>query len=95
MLVLWPFFCVAAGGAISGFSPTNGAPGTVVTVTGSGFTGATGVRFGAKAAKSFTVVSDTEITAVSPAHAAGTVGIRVTTPGGVSPAVAADRYTYT
>jgi hypothetical protein len=83
--------------AIGAVSPTSGPStgGTTVTITGSGFTGATGVRFGAKAAKSFTVVSDTEITAVSPAHAAGTVGIRVTTPGGVSPAVAADRYTYT
>jgi hypothetical protein len=85
------------GLAIGAVSPPSGPStgGTTVTITGSGFTGATGVRFGAKAAKSFTVVSDTEITAVSPTHAAGTVGVRVTTPGGVSPAVPADQYTYT
>ena len=35
--------------------------GTIVTLTGHGFTGANGVRFGATAAANFTVVSDTEI----------------------------------
>jgi hypothetical protein len=59
--------------AISGFTPTTGAAagGTSVTISGAGFTGATGVSFGTsssgsggKAAASFTVNSDTSITAV-------------------------------
>lgn len=66
---------------VNSFSPTSGPVGTVVTVTGSGFTGATSVSFGAFAATSFTVDSDTQITAVVPsgfAHAP----IKVTTPSG-------------
>ncbi len=39
-----------------------------MTVTGSGFTGATKVAFGGVTATSFNVVSDTQITAVSPAQ---------------------------
>ncbi|RJT91631.1 hypothetical protein D6T64_01480 [Cryobacterium melibiosiphilum] len=41
--------------------------GTTVTITGSCFTGATDVLFGGVSATSFTVVSDTQITAVAPA----------------------------
>jgi hypothetical protein len=51
------------------------------------------VVFGAIAATSFTVVSDTEITAVSPAQT-GSHNIIVTTPYGISPFVAADVFTY-
>lgn len=66
---------------VTGFSPASGAPGTVVTITGSGFTGATGVRIGGLAAASFTVVNDTQVTAtVASGAILGTV--RVTTPGG-------------
>ncbi|MCA9826546.1 MAG: IPT/TIG domain-containing protein, partial [Dehalococcoidia bacterium] len=84
------------GPNITGVSPTGGptAGGTVVTITGSGFTGVTGVSFGAIAATSFTFVSDTSITATSPAQALGTVHIRVSAPGGTSPEVNADRFTY-
>jgi hypothetical protein len=82
--------------AVTGVSPTSGptAGGTTVTITGTGFTGATKVVFGAVAATSYSVVGDTEITAVSPAQAAGTNNIYVTAPGGTSPPVAADDYTY-
>lgn len=61
----------AAGAAptISSFTPAKGALGTVVTVTGSGFTGAASVKFGGVAAK-FTVVSDTLIHATVPTLAA-------------------------
>jgi hypothetical protein len=52
------------------------------------------VNFGGSGA-SFSVDSDTQITAVSPAHAAGTVDITVTTLGGTSAASAADEFTYT
>jgi histidinol dehydrogenase len=47
------------------------------------------------AATSFTVVSSTEITAVSPAQAAGAHNIYVTTPAGTSTAVSGDVFTYT
>jgi hypothetical protein len=58
--------------------------GTAVTITGTGLTGATGLTFGAITATSIVVVSDTSITAVTPAHAAGTVNIVITTPGGTA-----------
>ena len=63
----------------------NGGPaagGTSVTITGTGFSGATAVTFGGTAATSFTVDSDTSITAITPAHAAGAVDVAVTAPGG-------------
>ena len=65
--------------------PTAG--GNTVVLTGSGLATATSVRFGAVNA-SFTVVSDTQITAVAPPGAVGSVTITVTTPGGVSNGVA-------
>ncbi|WP_309241314.1 IPT/TIG domain-containing protein, partial [Nocardia sp. BSTN01] len=60
-------------------------------LTGTGLTGATGVSFGATPASSFTVDSDTQITAVAPAGAAGTVSVTVATVGGTSNGVS---YTY-
>ena len=80
---------------VTGVSPASGptAGGTSVTVTGTGFTGATAVRFGATAAASFTVNSATSITATS-AAGTGTVDITVTTPGGTSAASAADQFTF-
>ncbi|MFR9754097.1 IPT/TIG domain-containing protein, partial [Nocardia sp. 004] len=64
--------------------------GNSVTLSGTGFTGATGVDFGGVSAVSFTVVSDTQITATVPAGT-GTVAVTVTTAGGVSNSVS---YTY-
>ncbi len=54
---------------ISSFTPTSGTVGTLVTLTGSGFTGTTSVIFNATSAPSFTVGSDTQITATVPAGA--------------------------
>jgi len=51
---------------ITSFTPTTGGAGTVVTITGTGFTGVTRVRFNGRDARSFTVVSATKITAVVP-----------------------------
>ena len=72
--------------SLSSLSPSQGpvAGGTTVTLTGTNLTGATAVRFNGAAAASFTVNSSTQITAVSPAHAAGAAAVTVTTPGGTS-----------
>jgi len=72
---------------VTGVSPSSGATtgGTSVNVTGINFTGATAVVFGSSPASSFIVNSDTSITAVSPAQAAGAVDVRVMTPAGASP----------
>jgi hypothetical protein len=84
-----------AAPAITSISPSSGptAGGTTVTITGSGFTGATRVAFGGLAATSFNVVSATQITAVSPAQT-GAHYVIVTTPAGSSANVPADIYTY-
>lgn len=54
--------------SLSALSPTSGpaAGGNTVTLTGSGFTGATGVSFGADMAPSFTVLDDNSMTAIAP-----------------------------
>jgi hypothetical protein len=85
----------AKGPVITSVSPNKGpkAGGTHVTITGTGFTGATKVAFGGVAATSFTVVSVTQITAVTPAGTVGTRNVLVTTPSGTSPT--ADDFTYT
>ena len=53
------------------------AGGTSVTIAGTGFTAASAVDFGTTAATSFTVDSDTQITATSPAESAGAVDVTV------------------
>jgi hypothetical protein len=80
---------------VTGVGPSSGsaAGGDTVTIVGAGFTGATGVRFGAAAAPAMTVDSDMQITAVSP-PGAGMVDVTVTTPGGTSAATPADQFTY-
>jgi len=67
---------------IVSFSPTSGRVGGTVTVTGTNLTGVTAVKFNGIAA-SFTVNSETEITATVPA-AARSGKIAVTTPGGTA-----------
>jgi hypothetical protein len=65
---------------VTSFSPTSGAAGTSVSITGTDFTGATSVRFNGTSA-TYTVSSSTAITATVPAGA--TSGpISVTTSGG-------------
>jgi hypothetical protein len=65
---------------VSSFSPTSGPVGTVVTISGSAFSGATTVTFNSVLA-SFTVVDYHTITAVVPCCGASG-SIKVTTPGG-------------
>jgi CSLREA domain-containing protein len=69
------------------------AGGSIVTITGTNFTGATGVQFGGASATSVTVVSNTTITATSPAGT-GTVDVTVTTPSGTSATSVADQFVY-
>ena len=54
--------------------------GTPITISGAYFTGATSVTIGGEPATNMVVVSSTTITAVTPAHAAGSVSITITTP---------------
>ena len=77
-------FTYVAPPTVASVSPNNGSGsgGTSVTLTGTGFTGATGVTFGGNAATNVTVVNATTITATVPARSAGTASVVVTTIGG-------------
>lgn len=71
----------AVSSVSSNVGPIGG--GQAVTVTGTGFTGASlsnvsSVTFGGTAATSIVVVNDTTITCVTPAHAAGAVNVVAT-----------------
>jgi hypothetical protein len=83
--------------AITAVKPASGsiAGGAKVTITGTDFNAASEVKFGELAATSFTVTSETEITAVAPASKkAGSVDISVKTLAGTSTATRLDRFTY-
>jgi hypothetical protein len=92
------FSFVATAPSVTAVTPSSGPTvgGTTVTITGAGFSGATKVAFGGVLATNFTVVSATEITAVTPARAAGTRPVLVTTAlGGTSPSAGpSDEFTY-
>jgi hypothetical protein len=75
-----------------GTGPTTG--GTVVTITGTNFTGALAVKIGGSNATSFTVISATQISAITPPGSLGTVDVTVRTSGGASPVSAADQFSY-
>ncbi|MGB2602180.1 MAG: choice-of-anchor tandem repeat GloVer-containing protein [Candidatus Sulfotelmatobacter sp.] len=70
---------------IFSFSPTSGPVGTAVTITGSSLTQTTKVDFCRRAATSFTVHSDTQVTATVPAGTTTTVQLVITTAGGEAP----------
>jgi IPT/TIG domain len=82
--------------AVKNVSPNAGstAGGNTVTINGTNFLLGTSVKFGATASSLVTFVSATQLKAVAPAHAAGTVDVTVTTPGGTSAIVAGDHYAY-
>lgn len=75
-----------ADGAIAG--------GTVVTVSGTNFTGATGVMFGLVAGTNLNVTSDTSLTVISPAQPAGVVDVTVVDAAGTSAISPNGKYTY-
>jgi hypothetical protein len=68
------------------------AGGTLVTITGQGFTGTTAVSFGSTPAASFEVVDAGTLRAVSPAATGGTVDVRVTANGLTSPTTSKDHF---
>ena len=69
--------------------------GNQVTITGTGFTKASTVTFGATPAAGVSFESTTQLTATAPATlTAGPVNVEVTTAGGTSKAAVADEYTY-
>ena len=88
---------VTVGGApaptVTLANPLAGPVGTPVTLSGTNFTGATAVAFGANPATNFTVNNATTITATTPAGS-GTVDVRVTTPAGTSATSTNDQFTY-
>jgi uncharacterized repeat protein (TIGR03803 family) len=70
---------------IKSFTPTSGSTGTLVTINGSGLIQAPTVKFGTVKATTFTVVSDSELTADVPSGLSpGAVTISITTPGGTA-----------
>ena len=86
---------------VTGVSPASGDDfgGDTVTITGTGFTGASAVDFGGtfSGAQSYTVVNDTHITAVTPESSsggAGTVDVTVFNSAGASKVTSKDRFSY-
>ena len=83
----------------TGLNPTAGSVrgGNSVIIAGTDFAGLSGpgaVTFGGANARSYTVDSPTQITAVAPPHEPGIVQVQISTPGGSSADVPADDYTY-
>lgn len=60
---------------ISSFTPTAQAPGLLVTIIGTGFTGTTNVQFGGEDALLFNVISDTQINAFPNIAGDGTITV--------------------
>ncbi len=85
-----------AAPVVTALSPKKGpaAGGTAVTITGTGFTGVTEVRFGATAA-AYAVGSPTSISATSPAGTVGTVEVTVVGEDGSSAPSKKARFKYT
>lgn len=66
---------------VTSFNPATGTLGSTVTITGTGFTWATAVQFGGASATTFTINSNTSITATVPATAISGV-VSVINPSG-------------
>jgi uncharacterized repeat protein (TIGR03803 family) len=70
---------------ITNFTPSSGPVGTLVTINGTGLIQTSAVNFGTVKATTFTVKSDSQVTAVVPSGlAAGAVTISIITPGGTA-----------
>lgn len=77
--------------------PNNGnhLGGTVVTLSGTGFTGATAVTFDGVPGTALTVISDSILQVTAPKHIKATVPVIVITPSGSCPSARAVTFTYT
>ena len=97
MLTKVSYITVSALPSVTEISPDSGsiAGGTSVIITGTGFTSVSAVMFGTTPAASYSVDTPTQISAVSPAHAVGTVNITVTTVTGTSSTSPANEFTFT
>jgi hypothetical protein len=82
--------------AVSGIAASSGATagGETVVITGDHLTDSREVMFGAAPAMSFSIDSNTRITATTPPESAGAVDVTVAGPGGTSATSAADQYTF-
>lgn len=89
-----PYPTSASATTLYSVAPGTGtaAGGTTVTLQGVGFTGATAVTFGGTAGTSIVVGSNSMLTVVTPAKAAGSYDVVVTSPKGTSQA--GIKYTY-
>ena len=94
---------VKAGGGgttaptVTQVNPGAGSPagGNSVTITGTGFSGVTAVRFGTVNATSYSVLSSTSISAVAPPGTSGTtVDVTVSNAKGTSAATSVSKYSY-
>lgn len=87
-------FTYASPPTITAITPDWSSPvgGKSITITGTGFTGATSVMFGGNAGTNLVVVGDTSLTVTAPAGAVGTVNVSVTALGGPTTAAGAYRY---
>ncbi len=81
---LFTYIAPVGAPTVTAISPNTGSTsgGTSVTITGTNLTGASAVTIGGVTVMAFTVVNATTITATTAAHAAGSVDVVVTTPGG-------------
>ncbi len=88
---------VAPAPNVTGLSSSVGSAsgGASVTIYGSNLSGAIGVSFANAPAESFTVVSPSQISVVTPPGSPGTVDVTVTTPNGASAISCQDQYTFT
>jgi hypothetical protein len=94
-LAATPALATASAPTVGSLSPKIGraSGGTVVRISGAGFTGATAVDFGSTPAKSFSVQSSAAIFATTP-PGTGFVSVTVTTGEGTSEATAKAQFHY-
>ncbi|RZT79400.1 LPXTG-motif cell wall-anchored protein [Micromonospora violae] len=85
----YTYLADGSAATVTGLNPTTGptSGGTTVTITGTGFTGATGVSFDGVPGTGFTVnPGGTTITVVTPPNTAGPADVRVVFPAGTATA---------
>src|SRR2546422_3365699 len=89
-------FRAAPAQTVTAVTPTSGttAGGTAAGITGTNFAAGATVSFGGAPATNVVVVSPTSISAMTPAHAAGTVEVTVTVAGQTSATSIAGQFTF-